>query len=98
MSKIPQSWKNFRKFPKMLDFSTFPQINKIDQSQLTDLNKDITPQEVATATYTFKNYCSPGTDMNLNRDLTCLFVPDENDQIRFDILKYIHKLFCNFWE
>ena len=82
----------------LLDFSTLPQLKKIDQQQLNDLNKDISLEEVVHAAYTFKNYSSPGEDMILNRDLTCLFVPDEDDHIRFDILKFIHKLFCNFWE
>ena len=82
----------------LLDFTTFPHVKKIDQTQLNELNKDIGPEEVVLATYTFKNYSSPGADMILNRDFTCLFVPDEDDHIRFDTLNYIHKLFCNFWE
>ena len=35
--------------------------------------------------------------MILNRDLTCLFIPEENDSVRWEILRFIHRLFSAFW-
>ena len=52
---------------------------------------------MAAATYTFKNFCSPGADNILNRDLTCLFIPDEDDTLKWEILSFLHKIFANFW-
>ena len=80
-----------------VDFGGFPNFKKISQAQLKSLNNEITIYEVAEATYTFKNFCSPGADNILNRDLTCLFIPDKNDLVKWEILRFIHKIFNNFW-
>ena len=79
------------------DFSQFPSFQKITPSSFKDFNTKISISEVALATYTFKNYCSPGTDMILNRDLTCLFTTWEEENIRWEILRFLHKLFQIFW-
>ena len=105
---LPECLKNWSDFYSDLykgnnchvkfDFRAFPHFQKITPAKLKVLNEDITISEVASATYTFKTYCSPGADMILNRDLTCLFIPNEEDSIRWEILRFIHKLFLNFWE
>ena len=79
------------------DFNGFPNFQQMTPASLKVLNEEISISEVASATYTFKNYCSPGADMILNRDLTCLFIPDEEDNIRWEVLRFLHKLFLNFW-
>ena len=84
------------KYPDF-DFTGFPNFKKISQTQLKSLNDEISISEVAEATYRFKNFCSPGADNILNRDLTCLFIPDENDLVKWEILKFIHKIFNIFW-
>ena len=75
----PECLKNWRDFYSELykggqysdfDFRGFPTFRKISPMHLKSLNKEISIIEVATATYTFKNFCYPGADNILNRDLT----------------------------
>ena len=98
-----KNWSDFysnlyggRKYPDF-DSTGFPKFKKISQTKLKSLNDEISISEVAEATYTFKNFCSPGADNILNRDLTGLFIPDENDLVKWEILKFIHKIFNIFW-
>ena len=98
-----KNWSDFytdlykdTKYPDY-DFRGFPNFEKISPTQLQSLNEQISISDVAAATYTFKNFCSPGADMILNRDLTCLFIPEENDSVRWEILRFIHRLFSAFW-
>ena len=84
------------KYPDF-DFKGFPNFTKISHPQLKTLNEELSICEVAAATYTFKNFCSPGADNILNRDLTCLFIPDEDDTVRWEILTFLHRILSSFW-
>ena len=53
--------------------------------------------EVVQAINTFKDYRSPGADMIINRDLTILLRPAQDNTYRRDIVKYIHKILIQFW-
>ena len=80
------------------DFSRYPIPPKVDAEDLKELNKKIAVDEVILAINTFKDYRSSGADMILNRDLTVLLMPAEDNTFKWDIFYFIEKMLNQFWE
>ena len=105
---LPECLKNWSDFytqlyqapPKSLRFysSDLPQFQEVSGADLNDLNKPISISELILAINTFKNYCSPGPDMILNRDFTSLLVPVEKGQYRWEVPRFLHNLLSRFWK
>ena len=104
---LPECLKNWSDFysqlykphPKTLQFlsSNFPKFRPITHEDLHDLNKPICIAELLLAINKFKNYCSPGADMILNRDFTSLLVAVQKGQYRWEVPEFLHKLLNKFW-
>ena len=104
MPECLKNWSDFytqlyRAPTKKLKFSSldFPKFQEISSAHLNDLNKPLSIAELLLAINKFKNYCSPGADMVLNRDFTSLLVPVQKGQYRWEVPKFLHKLLNRFW-
>ena len=64
---------------------------------MANLNSEFKVDEVVHAINTFKDYRAPGEDMIINRDLTILLHPAEDNTYRWDIVNFIHKILIQFW-
>ena len=80
--------------------SCHPNFKAITSEDLNELNRPICLAKIFLAINTFKNYCSPGADMILNRDFTSLLVAVHKGHYRWEVLevpKFLHKLLSKFW-
>ena len=99
-----KNWSDFysqlyQEHPKTLEFSPscYPNFKAITSEDLNELNRPICLAEILLAINTFKNYCSPGADMILNRDFTSLLVAVQKGHYRWEVPKFLHKLLSKFW-